>query len=394
MSTKTTAPSPLQARPPIWRDIRVLRVVIQLAAVAGLAVFLYFIWSNLMANMRGQGIRTDFRFLNQPVGVDIADSPITPATSVGRAFRGGIKNTFALTVVGIPILTLIGVLIGIARLSSNYLVSKFATFYVELFRNLPPLLIIIFAFRAVVLPLPPPRNPAAPLGLFVVTNLRITVPGFEAGVNFDAFAIVVLLALVAAAVVWWWRTRLYDRTGTPHHRAFWSGGLLLLVASTAFVLLDRPVGLSIPTLDGRFVEGGFSGLGTFWAVMGALALYTASDVAEIVRGSIQAVEKGQTEAANALALSGFQRLRYVILPQAFRIAIPPTINQYLNYVKNTSLAMAVGYAEFASIARQAIGNGHPAPQIVLILMAGYLIFSLTISLLVNVLNRRLQFVTN
>lgn len=378
----------------MWRDIRVLRVVIQLAAVAGLAVVVYFLWSNLMTNMRAAGLRTDFRFLDQPVGVDIADSPITPATSVGRALRGGIKNTFALTVVGLPILTVIGVLIGIGRLSTNYLVSKFSTFYVELFRNLPPLLIIIFAFRAVVLPLPPAREPAAPLGLFVVSNLRISVPGFEAGVNFDAFTRVMLVALVAAALVWWWRTRLFDRTGTPHHRVLWSGGLLLLVAASAFVFLDRPFGLTIPTLDGRVVEGGFSGLGTFWAVMGALALYTASDVAEIVRGSIQAVEKGQTEAANALALSGFQRLRYVILPQAFRIAIPPTINQYLNYVKNTSLAMAVGYAEFASISRQAIANGHPAPQIVLLLMAGYLLFSLTISLLVNVLNRRLQFVTN
>jgi general L-amino acid transport system permease protein len=141
------------------------------------------------------------------------------------------------------------------------------------------------------------------------------------------------------------------------------------------------------------VVGGFSGLGSYFAVLGALVLYTASHVAEIVRGSIQAVALGQTEASNALALTAFQRLRFVILPQAMRTALPPTINQYLNFTKNTSLAIAVAYAEVTLIAFQAIGNGQPAPQLILILMGVYLVFSLVISLLVNILNRRLQLVT-
>jgi ABC-type amino acid transport system permease subunit len=172
--------------------------------------------------------------------------------------------------------------------------------------------------------------------------------------------LVVLAGLALALGVATWRTRRSDVTGQPHHRVAWAGGALATVAITAFVLLDRPIG-TIPTLDGRVVEGGLSGLGAFFAVMGALVVYTASHVAEIVRGSIQAVPAGQTEAANALALSGFQRLRFVVLPQAFRIAIPPVINQYLNYVKNTSLAIAIGYAEVTAIAIQAIGNGQSRP---------------------------------
>jgi general L-amino acid transport system permease protein len=161
----------------------------------------------------------------------------------------------------------------------------------------------------------------------------------------------------------------------------------------AWLTLGRPVQVSVPQPAGRIIEGGLSGLGAYFAMLIALVLYTASHVAEIVRGSILAVPRGQGEAANALALSGLQRLRHVILPQAMRIAIPPVINQYLNYVKNTSLAIAIGYAEITTIVFQAIGNGNPAPQLVLLLMASYLLFSLTISLIVNYFNRRLQLVT-
>jgi general L-amino acid transport system permease protein len=201
-----------------------------------------------------------------------------------------------------------------------------------------------------------------------------------------------LVALVAAIFVWRWRTRVFVHTGEPHHRVLWSAGFLLLVAVIAYIALQGPIELSKPVLEGRALSGGFSGLGGYFAMLAALVLYTASHVAEIVRGSIMAVPRGQSEAANALALTGFQRLRFVVLPQSMRIAIPPTINQYLNFVKNTSLGIAVGYSEVTLIAFQAIGNGRPAPQMVLLLMGAYLLFSLTISFVVNVLNRRLQLV--
>ncbi|MDP2661472.1 MAG: ABC transporter permease subunit, partial [Dehalococcoidia bacterium] len=250
----------------------------------------------------------------------------------------------------------------------------------------------IFFFRAVILPLPPPRQPFAIPGWLVVSNLSITVPGFSAGPMARPFWSVVGLAALVAVALGAWRTRVWDRTGEPHHRVLWASATLVGAALLAFLALGRPIALSRPVLDGRIVQGGFTGFGSFFAVMGALVLYTASHVAEIVRGSIQAVPRGQFEAANALALSGFQRLRYVVLPQALRIAIPPTINQYLTYTKNTSLALVIGFAEVTTIASQAIGNGQPAPQVILMLMGAYLVFSLVISALVNMLNRRLQLV--
>ncbi len=388
-----TSEPPTSTRTPLWRDLRVLRVASQVVAVAVVGIVLYVLYYNLTTNMRNQGLRTDFGFLNQPFGVPIADSGMSPNATIGRALMVGIKNTFALVIVGIPLLTILGVVIGVARLSSNWLAQKVATVYVELFRNLPPLLIIVFAYRAVILSLPRPAQSATPLDWFVINNLRISVPGFAAGANAGTFWWIMAAAVVVAAVVWWWRSRRFVETGEPHHRVLWALGIILGVGVAAFVALGRPVTFSFPTLDGRVLEGGFSGLGSYFAVLGALVLYTASHVAEIVRGSIQAVPKGQTEASNALALTSFQRLRHVILPQALRIAIPPIINQYLNFTKNTSLAIAVAFAEVTVVAFQAIGNGQPAPQLILILMGAYLMFSLVISFLVNLLNRRLQLVT-
>jgi len=253
--------------------------------------------------------------------------------------------------------------------------------------------VMFVMFFAIILPLPPARAPATPFGLFVVSNLRISVPWLETTIDIGVFAVVLAAGALAALGLGWWRTRRSERTGERHHRVLWATVVFVVIGVTGWMLLDRPVRGTIPRLDGRQVVGGLSGLGSYFAVLIALVLYTASHVAEIVRGSILAVPKGQTEAAYALALSGFQRLRFVILPQAMRIAIPPTINQYLNFTKNTSLAIAVGYAEVTLITFQAIGNGNPAPQLVLLLMAIYLMFSLTISAVVNFLNSRLRLET-
>ena len=342
-----------------------MRLVAQLVAVLVTGLVLYILWFNLSNNLRRLGIRTDFDFLNQPFGVRIAGSDLSPGSSVREALLNGVRNTLALAVVGLPLLTVIGVLVGIGRLSSNWLVAKASSLFVETIRNLPPLLLIVFAFQAVILRLPPARSPITPFGWLVISNLEIYVPGISSGSKAVAFHLAMLLAVVVGAILWWWRTRVQDRTGKPHHRWTWALGFILVIAVVAYFALDRPLAISLPVLDGRVVTGGFGGLGAFFAVLGALVLYTASHVAEIVRGSIQAVSKGQTEAANALALSNTQRLRFVVLPQALRIALPPTINQYLNYVKNTSLAIAVGFADVTLIAYQAIGNGQPAPQTIL-----------------------------
>jgi general L-amino acid transport system permease protein len=343
--------------------------------------------------MRARGVRTDFNFLDQPFGVRIAGSDLSPTAPVRSALLNGIRNTFALAIVGLPLLTILGIIVGVGRLSTNWLVAKISSAYVEILRNLPPLLVVIFAFQAVILRLPPARNPITPFGWFVISNLEFHVPGFRAGDNYRPFTLVLVVAVLLGAVLWWWRTRVHERTGTSHHRWLWSLGTIALVGGIAYLMLGRPLTITFPELEGRVVDGGYRGLGAFFAVVGALAFYTSSHVAEIVRGSILAVPKGQSEAASALALSGFQRLRFVVLPQAMRIALPPIINQYLNYVKNTSLAIAVGFAEVTLIAFQAIGNGQPAPQVVILLMGSYLIFSLVISLLVNLYNRHLRIVT-
>ncbi len=370
-----------------------MRVVAQLVAVVVAGLVLYILWFNLSNNLRRLGIRTDFDFLSQPFGVRIAGSDLSPGSSVREALLNGVRNTLALAVVGLPLLTIIGVLVGIGRLSSNWLVAKASALFVETVRNLPPLLLIVFAFQAVILRLPAARSPITPFGWLVISNLEIHVPGISSGARASTYQLILALSVVSGVVIWWSRTRVQARTGQPHHRWLWTLGFIMVVAVIAYIALDRPLTISLPVLDGRVITGGFGGLGAFFAVLGALVLYTASHVAEIVRGSIQAVSKGQTEAANALALSNTQRLRFVVLPQALRIALPPTINQYLNYVKNTSLAIAVGFADVTLIAYQAIGNGQPAPQTILILMGCYLTFSLVISAVVNVYSRRYRLVS-
>ena len=389
----TATTGPVGSRPPLWRDLRVLRIVAQVAALAIAVTVAMVLWWNLTNNLDRARLSRDFDFLTQPLGVDIAGSDLSSGAPVWRGLLVGIKNTFALVVVGIPLLTVVGLIVGVGRLSTNWLVAKICTLYVELFRNLPPLLIILFVFNAAVLQLPVLESSWNPLGLAFVNNRFFAVTSFTAQPGFGVFWSIVGLAGLAAILVWMWRTRRFERTGRPHHRVAWSLGLVGLVALPTFFILDGPIGLSVPVLDGRALDGGFRGLASFFAVLVALVIYTASHVAEAVRGSILAVPKGQSEAADSLALTTFQRLRHVVLPQAMRIAIPPTISQYLNFTKNTSLAIAIGYAEITRIVFQTIGNGQPAPQLIAILMLSYLAFSLFISLMINLVNRRLDLVT-
>ena len=374
--------------------MKFIRAALQVLAVVVVFGAILYLGNNLRNELIAKNLPTTFEFLDQPTGVTIADSSFDPGSPVRAALLIGIKNTFLLVIVGVPLLTILGTLIGVARLSTNWLVAKIAMVYVEIIRNIPPLLIILFVFNAVILQLPPPRDPATPLDWFVISNLKITGPGFAASSGAGALLVIALLAVLTAVIVAMWRTKYSETTGHPSHRVLWGLGVLLAIVIVGYFFTGRPVQMSFPVLDGRLITGGFGGLGAYFAVLLALVLYTASHVAEIVRGSILAVPRGQTEAANAIALSGFQRLRYVILPQAYRIALPPILNQYLNFAKNTSLAIAIGFAEITLITFQAIGNGYPAPQLILLLMGAYLLFSLTMSILVNILNRRLQLVGN
>ena len=401
--TLTATTAVVSTRPPFWRDIRVLRVVAQVAAVVLAIITVRWLLGNLTKNLDEQGIPTGFDFLDNPAGFAIRDSPFDPASPVRHLIWVGVRNTAAISIVGVTIALIIGTFVGIGRLSTNWLVRKLATLYVETFRNIPVLVIIIFVGFALFTfgPLPqfnaanPPQLvqiPGTDNNLMILSSSRLGFPSLQNNDNGGTFWIVMAIALVAAIAVWVWRTKYNERTGAAHHRVIYSFGTLLVVGIAAYIGLSGPISFSWPVVSesGRLIVGGIATNDGYIAITLALGVYTASHIAEIIRGSILAVPKGQIEAGNALALSGFQRYRFVILPQAARIALPPIINQFLNLVKNSSLATAVAFPEITSLVRTAIGNGNPAPQMILILMGCYLVFSLFISLILNILNRKLR----
>jgi general L-amino acid transport system permease protein len=385
-------PTTTTQRPPPWRDVRVLRVTLQVAVVVAVGAFLAYLYDNLTANQRALGIDSSFDFLDQQAGFRIAYSDFSPSGTVLEAMFVGLRNTLAVALAGIVLTLLLGTLVGIARLSSNWLVRRAAGAYVEALRNVPPLLVIIFVNSAALATLPPIDDPTRLDGLLLLT-VRETGVIVPRGDGLGGLYVALLAgASVAAVAVGRWRASLEDRTGHPAHRWLWAGGLVAVVAVAGWFVLDAPVVLSRPEVVGRSIEGGVVMGLPFVAVLVGLVLYTATHVAEIVRGSILAVPKGQTEAATAVGLTTGQRLRYVVLPQAFRVAVPPIINQFLNLTKNTSLGVAVAYAEAMYVTRAAIGNGSPAIQSILVVMGMYLVVSLAISLVANLANSRLRLV--
>src|SRR5680860_1132970 len=332
-------------RPPPWRDVGVLRAVAQMVFLVAVGALLWWLWSNLRTNLASSGITTSFNYLDRPGGFDIRGSDYRPSQAIRAAIAVGLVNTIRVSATGICLALLIGTLVGIARLSPNWLLRRSAALYVETLRNIPVLVIIIFMYSAVLLRLPAITEAIELLGLGVFSNRSVGLPWVE--------------------------------TAGDH------------AAYLGFLALGGPVRPSCPALEGRLIIGGVQLAPAFAALLTALTLYTASHIAEIVRGSIQAVPKGQTEAANAIALSSFQRLRYVVLPQAFRIAVPPLSNQFLNLIKNSSLAAFIGFPEMVTITNTIISNGNPAPQSIAVLMAAYLVLALSISLVTNLVNRSL-----
>lgn len=379
---------------PALRDVRVLRIVSQVIVAFVTIALLSYLADNLLSNLASKGITTSFESLEQPTGFVIQEASFRPAQPLKEAFVLLTRNTFAVVIIALPLTLLLGTLLGIMRLSSNWLLSKLAMLYVEAFRNIPVVVVIIFLSQGLILPLPVKNDAWMPFDLAFISNNSMAIASFVAEENARVFNVIVALAILLGIAVAVWRTRLFVRTGTPHHRVLWFLGTTLSISLVAFFVLGDTYSLSRPALDGFAVKGGFKALAPYVALTFGLVAYTSSHVAEIVRGSILAVPKGQTEAAQAVALSGFQRYRYIVLPQAMRIAVPSLINQGLNLTKNSSLALAVGYAEVTFGVFTAIGNANPAPQLLLILMAIYLAFSLTISFLGNIVNRRLQLVGN
>jgi len=391
-STETeTSPSDRSHRPPFWRDVRIIRIALQVGFLLAVGALLFWLFDNLTVNLRVLGIRRDFGFLDQPTGVPILGSDFRAQSPIRDALLVGLYNILRVAVPGILTALVIGTLVGVGRLSTNWLVRRAAGIYVEVLRNVPPLVMLIFFYIAVLQQLPAQAD-SITAGPFALLNVRgVYLPSIQLSAGpAPVFFGVLGLALVAAIVLGVLRTRRFDATGQPHRRVPLGVLLFLGIATLGWLALGRPLGLELPVIAGRGVDGGYRMIPEQAAVFIALVLYTSSFIAEIVRGSIQAVAKGQTEASSALGLSGFQRLRFVVLPQALRIATPSAGNEFLNLTKNVSLGVFVAYPELLRIGRQAVGNGFPAPQLLFIVSAGYLALSLAISLVTNLANRRLQ----
>ncbi len=366
----------------------------QLLTVIGLVAFLWYITTNMFHNIEQRGITTGFDFFSNPAGFGISESPIayndTDSTYLD-AFYVGIVNTLIVSGVGIFFASIIGLIVGVARLSKNYIISKLATAYIEFFRNIPILLQILFWYNVVLAALPSPRQ-SMQLAENVFLNTRglyVPKPIYENG------SIFILGAFIASVIgVYFlrkWANKRFDQTGQEFPLLLVGTGIIIAVPTITYFLSGSPISFDNPALQGFNFRGGMSYSPEFLALTFALSIYTATYIAEAIRSGIEAVARGQKEAAASLGLSPYQSLKIVVLPQAIRIAIPPIINQYLNLTKNSSLATAIGYPELVTVfAGTVLNQTGQAIEIILMTMMVYLTISLTISLVLNIVNKKME----
>ena len=379
----------VSAKPPVWRDVRVLKWLFQLVVLGIVIAILAWLYNNYQVNVARSKIPTDLRFLDNPANFTFPGQDFDQSSPVRAAFVQGFYNTLRVSIVGILLAILLGTLVGMARLSKNFLVRTVAAAYVEVIRNLPLLLLLTFMNLAVVLQTFPRIEDAwKPLDLFVVSNRGIAIPWFDGSTS--TLSGVLIAGVVLAVAVAWWRNMVSDKTGQPSRALLWSVAAFLIVTVGAWTLLGYD--WTIPVVDDRGTLGGLRMDPSFFALLVTLVVYTSSHIAEIVRGSILAVPKGQGEAADALALKPGVKMRLVILPQAFRIALPAIGNQSLNLIKNSSLGAAISYFELTQVAQITVGNGSPAVPAFTLTLLVYLSISLVTSLIINIFNRRLALV--
>jgi general L-amino acid transport system permease protein len=374
-----------------WRSQAFRGVVFQVLAVVLLLAAGAYLLNNTLANMRARGIQSGFDFITQPAGFAIGESivPFDSAESYGKAYLVGLSNTLRVAVVGIVAATLLGTLVGIGRLSRNLLVRSLCGAYVEVLRNIPLLLQLFIWYFLLTELLPPVESALQPLtGLvfFSKNGLQFPVP------LWSAEHVGTLAGLAAGCVAAWLWQRLararFEATGQALP-TFWPGaGLLLLCAVIGWLAAGSPSALDVPERTEISVIGGGAVTPEYLTVLFGLTVYTASYIAEVVRAGIQSVAYGQHEAAAALGLARGQELRLVQLPQALRVIIPPLTSQYLNLIKNSSLAVAVGYPDLVSIAATALNQTGRAIECIALVMACYLTLSLLTSALMNLYNRR------
>ncbi len=378
---------------PLWRNPVVRGIVWQVLLLAGLAFLVWGAVDNAVTNMRARNIPTNFDFWNKTSGFDVNQTLIeyTAVSTNGRAFVVGLLNTLLVAGIGVVLATLLGFLVGVSRLSSNWMVAKLATLYVETLRNVPLLLQLLFWYNAVLSPLPGPRNSVSLFGVAFLNNRGLVLPEvkFSDGAIWIAWTLLTGIALAAAVAVYARRRQLATGAQTPV--GLISTALIVGLPVVAWLVLHEPLTFELPVLRGFNFGNGLQVRPEFVALEMGLVLYTATFIAEIVRAGIQSVARGQNEAAYALGLRPGVTLKLVTIPQAMRVIVPPLTNQYLNLTKNSSLAVFIGYPDLVQVfTGTVLNNTGAAVQVIAITMAVYLFISLVTSLAMDLYNRRMS----
>lgn len=376
-----------------WNDPTVRAIIYQVLILGIVGFAVWYLVSNTLYNLAARNISTGFDFLHREAGFAIGESviPYTPADTYGHAIWVGLINTLRVSVVGIIAATLFGTLLGIARLSRNWLVTRVASAYIEVMRNIPLLLQLFFWYAVITESMPGPREALHPVPGVFISNRGLKLPSLQ-GDGLDWIMAGLAIAIVAILFIAHWAKKRQDATGAifPLGRA----GLALLIAlpAAAWLLGGAPLTVELPELKGFNFSGGLSLSPEYTALLVGLVMYTAAFVAEVVRSGIQSVDQGQWEAAGAIGLSRARMLRLVILPQALRVIVPPMTSQYLNLTKNSSLAVAIGYPDIVSVVNTTLNQTGQAIEGILIIMAAYLTVSLSISIFMNWYNKRIALV--
>lgn len=372
-------------------DPRLRSPILQILLFSIVVGCVYFTIFNLNHNRAIHGIATGYGFLNREAGFAIAETPIpyTPRDTYARAFLVGLVNTLKVSAIGILLATFLGIVLGVSRLSSNWLVAKLAGGYIDLIRNVPLVIQLLLWGGLIRIGAPPPRQAIGPLFGIFISNRGIQVPAIKSDPVFLAVLIASLVALLLGSGVAIWARKRQAATGQP----FQSGRirLALFIGLPLLIWLagGAPVAIDLPQLQGFNFKGGWTLSPEFTTMLVGLTVYTSSYIAEIVRGGLLAVSHGQTEAARALGLHTGVILRRIVLPQALNIVIPPLTSQYLNLIKNSSLAVVIGFPDLVSIGNTIGNQTGQVVEAISIFMAVYLFISLAISLAMNAYNRRI-----
>ncbi|CAM5215020.1 General L-amino acid transport system permease protein OS=Bosea thiooxidans OX=53254 GN=SAMN05660750_03851 PE=3 SV=1 [Bosea thiooxidans] len=381
----------------LFYDPKIRGYVYQIALLAVVAFLIWSAASNAIENLRAQKIASGFGFWHNAAGFDVNQKLIpfsaSGGSTYGEAFLVGLLNTLLVAALGIVLATIIGFVVGVARLSNNWIVAKLAMIYVEVIRNIPLLLQLFFWYNAVLKPLPDARNSIALPGSIYLNNRGIILPSPQFAPGFEAVAIAFLIGVVAAIAFFIWARGQQAKTGRQYHNGWVALLLIVGLPLAVFFAVGHPLSFDYPQ-QGRFnLTGGMQIFPEFVALLIGLSTYTGGFIAEVVRAGILAVSKGQSEAAHALGLRSGPTLKLVVIPQAMRVIIPPLTSQYLNLTKNSSLAVAIGYPDLVQVFTGTVLNQTgQAVEVVAITMAVYLTISLVTSFFMNMYNKRMALV--